>query len=160
MTEYEFELTFALPDSEANGEDYLDALYDAGCDDALVGVGQLGTIGLSFTREAESAEEAVSSAIDNVCAAVPGAELAEAKPDLVTLTEVAELAQFSRQYARKMAPQFPRPVFTGRKIQLWHLSEVALVAGAKIPAPAAEVSRVIQRLNVEREQQRVDRMTA
>ena len=77
MTEYEFELTFALPEGETDGAKYLDALYAAGCDDAFVGLGRPGTISLDFTREANSAEVAVNSAIDNVRNAIPGAVLVD-----------------------------------------------------------------------------------
>ncbi len=69
----------------------------AGCDDALVGVGQPGRIALDFTREARSASEAVLSAIKDVQRAIPGARLIEAGPDYVGLTEVAEMVGVTRQ---------------------------------------------------------------
>ena len=89
MNQYEFTLTFSLQNAEDNPEQFLDALYEAGCDDALIGFGQPGSIALEFVREAKSAAAAVNSAIDNVKAAIPDAELIEAKPDLVGLTDVA-----------------------------------------------------------------------
>ena len=52
MTEYEFTLKFRLPTPDADPESYLPALAEAGCDDALVGIGQPGRIALDFTREA------------------------------------------------------------------------------------------------------------
>jgi hypothetical protein len=82
VEKYEFELTFSLPDADADPASFLDALFEAGCDDATVGVGRRGAIGLDFTREAASARDAFSSAIEDVKRAIPGAVLVEAKPDL------------------------------------------------------------------------------
>ena len=80
MSEYEFTLTFSLPGEDDNPEQYLDALYESGCDDAVLGTGQPGTIGLDFVREAESAEDAVRSAIANVEAAIPGPNWSKRNP--------------------------------------------------------------------------------
>src|SRR5690242_12410694 len=90
MSSYEFMLNFNLPQREDEPEKYLDALYEAGCDDATVGIGQFGMIGLDFTRDAATAEEALRSAIKNVQAAIPGANLVQVGPDLVGLTDIAE----------------------------------------------------------------------
>jgi hypothetical protein len=68
----------------------------------LIGVGQAGRIALDFTREANTAFEAVSSAIADVKQAIPGAKLVEATPDLVGLTDVADIIGCSRQYMRKL----------------------------------------------------------
>src|SRR6185437_4879077 len=129
MADYTFVLTFSLPDQEADPEAYLDALYEAGCDDASVGIGRLGMIGLDFTRQAQSAEQAVRSATEAVRKAIPGAELVQAGPDLVGLTETAEAFGFSRQNMRKYATghtagraAFPVPAFIGEPT-LWHMAE-------------------------------------
>tara|TARA_R110000796_G_scaffold131969_2_gene247427 strand:+ start:222 stop:470 length:249 start_codon:yes stop_codon:yes gene_type:complete len=71
MSEYQFTLTFSLPEGYENAEQYLDALYEAGCDDALIGTGQVGSIALEFVRDAESATVAINSAIENVKTAIP-----------------------------------------------------------------------------------------
>ncbi|MCW8840367.1 MAG: DNA-binding protein, partial [Gammaproteobacteria bacterium] len=102
MNEYDFTLKFSLPDVDASPEAYVDALIAAGCDDALIGIGQQGRVALNFTREAGSAMEAVQSAIKNIRQVVPDARLIEASPDLVGLTDVAELLGFSRQNMRKI----------------------------------------------------------
>lgn len=60
----------------------MDRLGAAGCDDALVGVGQPGRIALEFVREAESAEAALMSALADVKRPIPSAEFIEAAPDL------------------------------------------------------------------------------
>ena len=49
-TKFEFDLVFALPDKTADEDAILDALYEAGYDDAAVGLGAPGLIGLGFTR--------------------------------------------------------------------------------------------------------------
>ena len=131
MAKYDFALTFTLPDRSADPADYLDALYEAGCDDATVGIGKRGSIALEFTREAEGAEKAVQSAIAGVGKAIPGAELVEVKPDLVNLTDVADMLGCSRQNIRKYASgeiaavkaPFPAPAFVGSP-DLWHFVEV------------------------------------
>ena len=131
MNKYEFMLTFRLPRTDADPEAYLDALYEAGCDDATVGTGRLGMVGLDFTRRSASAEDALRSAIANVQQAIPGADLTEVGPDLVNLTDVAEIIGCSRQNMRKYAAGemrtvtegFPEPVFTGSP-SLWHLAEI------------------------------------
>src|SRR5580698_9678896 len=119
MENYNFVLNFALPRSDENPEQFLDALYDAGCD-AAVGIGQYGMIGLDFTRAATSAEEAVRTALADVQTAIPGAVLLQAGPDLVGLTEMAVIFGFTRQNMRKYATgqaggpaTFPPPVVLG-----------------------------------------------
>ena len=71
---YDFTIVFDLPVPSVDPAGYLDALYEAGCDDATVGVGEPGSIELDFTREASSAEEAMSSAVADVLKAIPGAK--------------------------------------------------------------------------------------
>ncbi len=63
--------------------------------------GNLGRIALP-SREAESAFEALVSALKDVKNAVLSARLVEAGPDFVGLTDVAELAGVSRQNMRKL----------------------------------------------------------
>ncbi|MNC83853.1 hypothetical protein D3C75_1380530 [compost metagenome] len=58
-----------------------DRLAKAGCDDALVGVGQAGHLALEFVREAPSVREAIESALEDVRRAVPGAHLIETIPN-------------------------------------------------------------------------------
>lgn len=126
---YEFVLKFALPDADTDPANYEDALFEAGCDDALVGIGLPGRIGLDFTRESDSALNAMTSAIQQVQKAIPGACLVEATPDLVGLTDVAEIIGCTRQNMRKVfvtkvsKRNLPTPVHTG-KVDLWHLYDV------------------------------------
>ena len=126
MNEYEFNLSFRLPDDDADPDGYLGALAQAGCDDAAVGVGRRGRIALAFVREAGSAFDAIASAVQAVKAAIPGAVLIEASPDFVGLTDVADIAGFSRQNMRKLMlanPSFPPPFHAGTA-SLWHLATI------------------------------------
>ena len=127
MHEYEFTLKFSLPDLGADPESFVDRLAGAGCDDALVGIGQHGRIALDFTRSASTALTAITSALRDVRKAIPGAMLVEASPDFVGLTDVAEIAGFSRQNMRKLmvggVSTFPTAVHEGSPA-VWHLAKV------------------------------------
>ncbi len=74
MKEFEITLRFSLRDSELPPGEYIDALYQAGCDDALVGLGERGRIALTFNRKADTADEAVLSAVRDVLTAIPDAK--------------------------------------------------------------------------------------
>lgn len=62
----EFELIFKLVDCSSDPSTHIDKLYECGCDDELIGIGQMRTIKFSFTREALIAHEALTSAIADV----------------------------------------------------------------------------------------------
>jgi len=155
MTEYEFTLKYRLPDAEADPEQFIDALAEAGCDDATIGIGQQGRIALDFTREAASALDAVVSAVHAVKAAIPGAELVEAAPDFVGLTDVAELFGCTRQNIRKLMlgnlATFPAAVHEGSQA-IWHLRPVlewfATTQKRAIDRSLIEVSEVTMRVNI------------
>ncbi len=124
--EFEFTLRFQLS-SKISADEALERLGTVGCTDALIGTGVAGKLSMVFSREASSAQEAVRSALQDVFQALPDAELIEAAPDLVGLTDIAELLGVSRQNMRKLmlshSPQFPRPIHDG-KTALWHLIDV------------------------------------
>lgn len=82
--EYEYTLKFQLNEHE-DTDSLLERLAEAGCDDAVVGLGQPGRLALAFIRESSSAKEAIENALDDVRKAVPRARLVEATPDLVGL---------------------------------------------------------------------------
>lgn len=161
--EYDFVLKFKLAEGSADANDLVERLGEAGCDDAVVGIGQPGRIALSFTREADSARQAVISALENVKRAVPDAELIEASPDLAGLTDIAELVGVSRQNMRKLmlahAKTFPAPVHEG-STALWHLAPVLewlhVRAGYEIEARLLEISRMAMHINVAKESHRLD----
>ena len=124
MNDYEFTLRFALPSPETDMDLIVDALYGQGCDDALIGIGRPGRLGLDFTRGAESARAAVLSAIADVRRAVPGATLVEVTPDLVGVADLAFMFSCSRQNMWKLimgdCSTAPAPAHEG-KSSLWHL---------------------------------------
>lgn len=127
MKDYDFILKFELPGHDTDPEQFVDALYESGCNDASVGIGQQGRIALNFIRQSESALDAILSAISDVKKAIPGVKLIEATPDLVGLTDIADILGFSRQNMRKIAVKnksaFPAPVHDGT-VSLWHLFKV------------------------------------
>ena len=166
MTTYDFTLTFALPDANATAASFLDALFEAGCDDATIGVGKRGSIGLEFSREASSAEDAIRSAVASIESAIPRAQLLEVKPDLVNLTDVAELVGVSRQNIRKYAAgemrsvkvPFPVPCFSGAP-SLWHLYDVAIWlvrnTDLRLRREVIELSFAAYKINLEAQQRHV-----
>lgn len=125
--EYIFTLKYQLADCDSDLDVLVERLGAAGCDDALAGVGQPGRLALEFSREASSAEEAVRTALADVKKVIPSARLIEASPDLVGLTDVAEVIGVSRQAIRKLMlthrATFPMPVHEGSS-SIWHLAEV------------------------------------
>lgn len=127
MTEYEFDLHFVLATPGEDPESHLGRLLEEECDDAGVGIGRRGRIGLMFGREAPTATEAVVGAIAAVKRAIPGATLVEVSPDLVSLTDVAELLGCSRQNVRQLVfdggLDRPSSVYDGRPT-LWHLADL------------------------------------
>lgn len=127
MKEYEFGLRFSLPRDEAHSDELIERLGNAGCDDALVGIGHAGRIAFEFAREADSAYSAILSAIRDVKRALPEAELVEVSPDLVGITDVAEIVGCSRQNIRKLllscSSRGPTPLHEG-KWEVWHLAPV------------------------------------
>jgi hypothetical protein len=170
MHNFDFMLNFTPPHHGNSPESYLDALYEAGCSDAVVGVGFRGMIGLDFTRPAESAEEALRSAIRNVQTAIPGATLVQAGPDLVGLTDMADIFGFTRQNMRKYAlsygegrEAFPLPTILGEP-SLWHLAEIAswlkMNTSVVQPADVLEISKAAAMINHEIDSVRLKRILA
>lgn len=75
---FDFDITFKLPDLEDPfGENFerIDALYEAGCDDATFGSRGPGFLTGSFTRDGADGDLAVASAVAAVKKAIPGAEV-------------------------------------------------------------------------------------
>jgi hypothetical protein len=164
MTDYEFTLKFALPSPQADGEAYVVALNESGCDDALIGVGKKGRIALEFIRSAASAETAITSALQDVLKTIPGAKLIEADPDLVGLSELAELMGCSRQNMRKTVladAEFPTPLHEGSPA-LFHLVEVFNWIEQKkqerVDPIALEVARTTMQVNLAKEVRKLPNM--
>ena len=157
MSSFEFILKFALRDACSNPEEYVESLYENGCDDALIGIGQAGRIALAFNRVNKNASNAVFSAIKDVNKVIPGAILLQVSPDLVGLTDIAELLGLSRQNIRKLminhARHFPLPVHDG-STTLWHLDDVLRWFEDKqsrdIAANLIELAKVSRQINLAR----------
>lgn len=158
MNTYEFTLKFCLPDTSANPDDYIERLGAAGCEDALIGIGQNARIALNFTRESDSAYAALFSALADVKHAIPDAQLIEATPDLVGLTDVADLLGFTRQYMRKLmlgnAASFPAPIHEGRAA-IWHLAKVLTWLKARKMYPVEDtlidIAKATMQINIVKE---------
>lgn len=159
MKEFNFELIFKLVDNQDSNE-YLDVLFENGCDDATISIGQLGMLSLSFTREAINASVAVESAINDVKKAIPSAKLVEATPDIVNISEISSILGHSRQYTRKLfnsdTSSLPVPIHIGNP-SIWHLSEVLDWLKSvgkqenKINENLFELSHITKQINIKRQ---------
>jgi hypothetical protein len=168
MKTYEFTLKFSFPDDDHINDidELVERLGEAGCDDALVGIGKTGRLALDFSREADSAFDAISSAIIDTRSAAPRAKLVEATPDLVGLTDVADIVGCSRQYFRKLmivsGASFPEPVHEG-KSALWRLSKILIWLREskryEIEDQLLDVATANMQLNIVRETTEIDEST-
>ena len=70
---HEFEFDLLLADCDIDDPALANALYEAGCDDALVGRNGAGPT-IAFTREARSRSDAIASAIADA-QSVPGVKV-------------------------------------------------------------------------------------
>ena len=162
--EYTFTLKYQLTGDDRDVDALVERLGEAGCDDALVGIGQPGRLALEFTREAADADDAVRSALADVRRAAPSAKLIEVAPDLVGLTDVADIVGVSRQNMRKLMlahpGSFPAPVHEG-SASIWHLADVLAWLQAKgsyaLAKDVLEVARVALQVNVAKEGRRLPR---
>ncbi|MEQ8319349.1 MAG: hypothetical protein RH946_03730 [Rhodospirillales bacterium] len=77
MTTFEFTLRHLLLEPDDDPEHYLEALYNAGCSDALIGVAKHGVIALSFACSAASFAVAVETDRQNVENTIPDAAFIE-----------------------------------------------------------------------------------
>lgn len=162
--EYEFTVRYRLADNDIDVDALMGHLQEVGCDDALVGTGLPGRFALAFIREASNANDAVRSALADVRRAIPSAKLVEVAPDLVGLTDVAEIAGVSRQNMRKLmlshASSFPAPIHEGSS-SIWHLADVLgwmqVRGGYSIAATVLEVAQVAMQVNLAKEGLRLPR---
>ncbi len=124
--------TLFLSGPDVLDDERLDALFAAGCDDALFGARD-GAQYAAFDRQADSFGEALASAIRDVTQAVAGVQVVRIEPDeLVTMAAIAERSGLSREYIRLLSNNkrgpggFPAPVtYADHKTRLWHWPDVA-----------------------------------
>jgi len=127
VSEYAFTVRFDIRAAGSSNDQVVERLGAAGCDDCIVGVGKPGCLALTFDREAGSARDAVLGAIHDVTRVVPSARLLEASPDLVGLSDLAELVGRTRQNMRKLLldcdATAPAPLHQG-SASVWRLAPV------------------------------------
>jgi hypothetical protein len=85
--EFTFTLRYQVLPQDTDMDVLTERLAEAGCDDALIGVGQPGRLALEFVRESSSADEAMRNAMADVYRAIPNAHLIEAIPGVAGLEE-------------------------------------------------------------------------
>lgn len=139
-------------------EDLENAVFEAGCDDAVLGL-RSGVAFLEFDREAASLPEAVLSAIEDV-ESVPHVDVVRVEPDdLVTASEIARRTGRSRESVRQLAGglrgpgAFPPPLHNVCGTSpLWRWADVAewfgtTLGDAKIDRREWEAAAFIAMLN-------------
>jgi len=151
MKTFEFSIIASGLDPEA--EDFGDRFYDAGCDDALVAY-QKGHIIIDFAREADTVDEAVASAIENVRAA--GAVVDRIEPDpLVSLADIAARTGLTRAaithyFKGSRGKNFPAPIAkVTSDSPLWDWADVAywMASNQKVPVELSVEASVLKEAN-------------
>ncbi len=128
MATFNFTLIVEGPDLQADSA--VDALFEAGCDDALAGRTD-GVQYLDFDRESESLEDAVLSAVADI-ERVEGMEVARiADAGLASMADIAVRTGRTRESVRLLVSGergpggFPAPVTDPRsRYRLWRIFEV------------------------------------
>lgn len=126
---FNFTLVLSGVTKDTNGLE--DALFEAGCDDALINF-RNSTVYLDFDRESSSLEEAIFSAISQVESVSNVTVVNVAPDDYVTESEVAKRLHVKRQAvslwfkgARHAKKPFPSPIMKlTEKSPLWRWSDV------------------------------------
>lgn len=117
---------------DVSSDAHVDALHEAGCDDATFGVRD-GAAYAIFDRAAASFSDSLRSAIADVLRALPQARIIRIEPDdLVTMATIATRCGRSRESIRLLANEergpggFPPPVaYVDERTRLWHWPDVA-----------------------------------
>lgn len=124
-----FEFAIIISGRDIEDDNFMDAIFEAGCDDATLSF-QKGVIIAEFSRESVS----FSSAVAHACTQLnkSGATIERVEPDhLVSLSEIAERSSLTRQaislYAKgSRLDGFPGPsAKVTSKHPLWDWYEVA-----------------------------------
>jgi len=128
MKTYSFTIACAPAEGGRDSDQIVDALFEAGCDDALV-VERAGAFIVEFDREAATFAKAIFTAFDAICQA--GLRPVRIEPDpLVSATEIAERSGLTRaaisNYVKGTRGQgFPIPVARlDTTSPLWQWTEV------------------------------------
>lgn len=126
-----FTFTVIVEGPDLQSDETVDALFEAGCDDALIGIAE-GLQYLDFDREAASLEEAVLSAVAAIESVDGLAVVRLADAGLVSMADIAERTGRTRESVRLLVVgergpgEFPPPVTDPRnRYRLWRTAEVA-----------------------------------
>jgi len=154
MSSFDFSLVLGPLSRSLN--DIEDALYEAGCDDALLSFYGATPV-LDFTREAGSYSEAVISAIKDVeCTGIGAVVLRVGPDDLVNAAEIASRGGVSREAVRlwiqgeRGGGSFPPPVARVGKSSVWSWFEVSkwLLRRSRIEQGAVDRARFLAAVNL------------
>lgn len=139
MALYNFTLTLSGVTYDTDGLE--DALYESGCDDALI-CAYGNSVYAEFDREADSLDKAISSAVENIESAGIGAIVESVDSALVGLSDIAEMTNMSRQAIAMLkdgtrgSGDFPCPIqrIKGQS-PLWDWADVAqwLLQNGRLP---------------------------
>lgn len=127
-----FQFTLILDGIDENTPNLEDALFEAGCDDALINF-KNGTVYLDFDREGEDFEKVILSAIRDIESSGLGASISSVAPEhLVSLTDIAKRVSLTKQalslymLGKRGSGNFPKPILKiQNKNPLWRWSAVA-----------------------------------
>ena len=126
-----YSFTLVVAGADLSRADVVDALYEAGCSDALFGARGAVQLG-EFDRAASSFAQAVTSAIEQIESVRPLRVLRVEPDELVSASAIAERVGRTRESVRlliegKRGPgDFPTPVaWVDAKTRLWRWSDVA-----------------------------------
>jgi hypothetical protein len=127
-----YTFTLFVQGADVLSDESMDALFEAGCDDATFGARDGAQYG-EFDRDATSFSTALASAIHDLTNALPGLEIVRVEPDdLVSMATIAERSGRSRESIRLLATErrgpggFPAPIaYVDHKTRLWHWPDVA-----------------------------------
>lgn len=143
MKTYRF--TLIVEGAELQTDEHVDTLFEAGCDDALIGATD-GVQYLDFDREGKTAGDAVLSAIADIERAVPGARVVRvADGGLVSMADIAARTGRTRESVRLLIKGargpggFPAPVTDPRsRYRLWRWNEVQAWMRAAFGEPLSD----------------------
>ena len=127
-----YQFTLVLDGVDEQTPNIEDALFEAGCDDALINY-KNGTIYLDFDRENDNLKQAIISAIKDVESMNMKVTISSVAPEhLVSLSDIAERVSMTRQavslfmLGERGAGGFPKPILKiTNKSPLWRWSSVA-----------------------------------
>lgn len=109
---FEFELAFALPEGDHDPFVLSDVVFEAGFQDAVIGTGNPRLLAVEIEAEGEDAESVILTAASAILQGLPvGSKLHEVRPDLVSITDVAEKLKIKRQALQQR--EMPLPIAGG-----------------------------------------------